>query len=109
MIALLCGLSIAAAGETSWEPGLARVEILSDDPGTWIHYELPLAHLRPSTAALRLVEQIQPVWRAPWTGITIGTSVAIQTVQLERAVGSREDLSWKKWAKARLIVERGRN
>ena len=87
-------------------PGLERVEILSEDPGTWLHYELPLAHHRPSTAALRLLEQVQPVWRTPWPDVLVGTSLAVQTVQLERPLGE-SPLRWSAGLQTALLCPRG--
>ncbi len=107
MIALLLGLSIAAADDSERSSGLARVELLSEDPGTWIHHELPLAHLRPATASVRLLEQVQPVWHTPWEGVTIGTSLAIQTVQLERPLKGHEQLSWSAGVQTKLLCPRG--
>jgi hypothetical protein len=107
MIGLMIGVSLAAAVPPEWTPGLDRVEILSEDPGTWLHHELPLAHHRPATASLRLIEQVQPVWRTPWEGVTVGTSLAIQTVQLERPLGTRHRLSWSAGVQTKLLCPRG--
>jgi hypothetical protein len=103
MIGLLLSLSMAMA-DPGWR--LERVEILSEDPGSWLHYELPMARYRPSTAALRFVEQVQPVWQTPWEGIVLGTSLSIQTLQIEQALGET-GLSWSAGVQTKLLCPRG--
>ena len=100
------GLSSLLFTAASAEVRLVRVEILSEDPGTWLHHELPMASSRPSTAAVRLLEQIQPVWQSPWPDILIGTSLTVQTVQLERDLGELP-LSWSAGVQTALLCPRG--
>ena len=106
MTAFMLILGLSAQASTPWTPKLDRVEVLSDDPGTWIHYELPMAHLRPSTAALRLIEQIQPIWNTPWEGVRIGTSLAVQTIQFEQPMGA-SNLGWGVGLQTKLLCPRG--
>ena len=102
ILGLIGALSVPAIAGVQ----LQRVEILSEDPGTWLHYELPMAASRPSTAAVRLIEQIQPVWQSPWTDIYIGTSLTVQTLQIERPLGD-ESLRWSAGIQTALLCPKG--
>ena len=102
MIGLFLSTTMAVAGTIS----LDRVEILSDDPGTWLHYELPLARHRPATAALLFIEQVQPVWQTPWRDVRVGTSLSVQTIQIERPLGSTP-LQWSAGLQTALLCPRG--
>jgi hypothetical protein len=73
------GLALLGAALAA-EPGLERVDILAAAPGTWLNDELPVAHQRPGVAAMRLVWQVQPVWRLPWERWQVRTSIASQTI-----------------------------
>jgi hypothetical protein len=63
---------------------LARIEAIADDPGTFLVHELPLLAARPGGTGLQLLAQVQPVWTAG--PVTVGTSIAAQTVQWEPAL-----------------------
>jgi hypothetical protein len=71
---MLLGAALAA------DPGLERIDVLAAAPGTWINDELPLALRRPGVATMRLVWQVQPVWRLPWERWQVRTSMSTQTV-----------------------------
>lgn len=62
---------------------LDRVDIVAADPGTWLNNEVPMLGATPALGLVRFVEQVQPVWRTPVDGLTIGTSVASQSVVYE--------------------------
>jgi hypothetical protein len=106
LVTLSLVLSSSSRAEEPRRVGLERVEILSEDPGSWLHHELPLAHHRPSTAALRFIEQVQPVWRTPWKGTLIGTSLTVQTIQFEKSMGEN-GLSWSAGVQTKLLCPRG--
>lgn len=74
-LVLLASPLRAAAGP------LARVEAVADDPGTFLVHELPLLAARPGATGLQFLAQVQPVWTAG--PVTVGTSIAAQTVQWE--------------------------
>ena len=48
----------AMAGPVS----LDRVDLLSENPGTWIHYEALTFGTYSTRPILRFVTQVQPVW-----------------------------------------------
>ncbi len=75
MIGLLAMVLCASAGP------LARVEIVADDPGTFLIHELPMIGARPGATLLHGLAQVQPVWKAG--PLTVGTSIAAITVQGE--------------------------
>lgn len=57
---------------------LDRVELLADDPGTFVYDELPLLAARPGGTALRAAAQVQPVLGFG-SGLTLGVSMAALT------------------------------
>lgn len=61
---------------------LDRVELLSDDPGTFAFDELPMLAARPGATGLRFIAQVQPVLRFD-SGVTVGASVSSLTVGWE--------------------------
>lgn len=85
---------------------LERVDVLSGDPGTWLYDEAPAAWVRPATAALRLVEQVQPVWRTPWEGWALGTSVRAISVLREGGFGQTR-WHWAAGVQTALMLPRG--
>ena len=101
-IAFSTVLSASAMGDVK----LTRVELLSEDPGTWLHYELPMANTRPGTAFLRLLEQVQPVWESPWENVVFGTSLTVQTIQFERPLGALP-VQWSAGVQTALLCPKG--
>ncbi len=87
--------------------GFDRVDIVSEDTGTWLNYELPMATVTPATSVVRFVEQVKPVWTTPVPGLTIGTSNASQSVGYERALLERYGLSWSVGLHTKLLLPRG--
>ena len=67
---------------------LDRVELLADDPGTFVSDELPLLAARPGTAGLHFVAQVQPVVRFD-SGLTVGASLSAWTVGWETRPDAR--------------------
>ena len=61
---------------------LDRVEVLADDPGTYVFDELPLLVARPGVTGLRFIAQVQPVLRFE-SGVTLGASLSSLTVGWE--------------------------
>ncbi len=64
--------------------GLDRVDVLSEDPGFWLADEAPRMSYATPTSAIRFVEQIKLAWFLPVDGLTVGTSLASQSVVYER-------------------------
>ncbi|MBM4389953.1 MAG: hypothetical protein FJ090_02415 [Deltaproteobacteria bacterium] len=60
-----------------------RVDILAEDPGTWINYDLPQAPVAFTQTAVRLVEQVSVQWQLPVTNLYLGTSIASQSLTYE--------------------------
>lgn len=77
-------ISLAAASEGV---RLARVDLLSLDPGTWINYELPDLTGAPARAGLRFLTQIKPVIALPYPGLSVGASIVSQSLHYERSLG----------------------
>ena len=102
MIAALL-LGQAMAGPVSFE----RVDLISEDPGTWIHYEAPTYGTYSMRPILRFVSQVKPVWSTPWEGVTVGTSLASQSVVYEAPLLPDAGLSWSAGVQTVLLMPRG--
>lgn len=83
MIPLVVLTGTALGGPLS----LARVELLSLDPGTFVGQELPLAGVRPGTTTARWLQQVQPVLRLGDGPLALGLSVASQSVSWDEPLG----------------------
>ncbi|MDD9935791.1 MAG: hypothetical protein OXT09_19425 [Myxococcales bacterium] len=90
-------------------PGFAfdRVDIVSEEPGTWLSYDLPLLDVAPATTGVRFVEQVKPVFTLPVEHLYLGTSIASQSLVYEAPVLAREGLSWSAGLHTRLLLPRG--
>lgn len=82
MIAWLAVASAIAAPRF----GVDRVDVLSEDPGLWLADEAPRLGTATSSSALRFVEQLKISWQLPVDGWFVGTSLASQSVVVERPV-----------------------
>ena len=102
MIALWLA-SVAAAGTV----GLDRVDLLAEAPSTWLNHELPRAGHSPRTAALRFVQQVQPVFYTPIDGLTVATSLSAQTLHLDHALVPRAGLSVGAGLQTQLLLPTG--
>lgn len=100
---------------------LQRLDLLSEVPGSFVNYDLPMARVNGVTTAMRWVEQITLVVDLPVEGLSTGVSLGAQTLWYERALapkaglfagaglqtdlllpkGAVMDLSWR-WSRMRL-------
>lgn len=74
-------LLVATALSASF--GLERVDLLSEDTGTFFHYDAPMVTVYPAIPAVRFVEQVKVVFGTPLKGVTAGLSIASQSVMWE--------------------------
>ncbi|HZN91700.1 MAG TPA: hypothetical protein VFB81_03320 [Myxococcales bacterium] len=68
------------AAPAPWSAGFDRVDLISEEIGTLLNYdvlELPLYPLKP---VVRFVEQVKVVFRLPWKGLYVGTSIESQSL-----------------------------
>ncbi len=77
MIALLLMHAVAGTG-----PHLDRIEVVSDDPGTFVYDELPMLRARPGATGLRALAQVQPVIGVG-RFVTVGVSLTALTPAVE--------------------------
>ncbi len=96
-------LSNAMAGPV----GFDRVDLISEDPGTWINYEVSTFGTYPTRPILRFVTQVKPVWTTPWEGITVGTSIESQSVVYEAPLLADQGISWSAGLQTKLLMPRG--
>ena len=75
MIAWLMALALAGPVR------LDRVDLISEANGTWLHDELPRAGTTPRFAAVRWLEQVQPV--IAYDRVQVGLSLRTQTIRYE--------------------------
>jgi hypothetical protein len=104
MLAAMTALVLAAqpAG-VRWE----RVDVLSEDPGLWLHQEAPRLAGEPATAGVRWLSQVKGVWSTPWRGLSFGVSLGSQSLVYEHPLVPRARLSLSAGLQTRLLLPRG--
>lgn len=104
MLALVTALVLAA------EPAgvrLERVDVLSEDPGTWLYQEAPRLRVDVLTPAVRFVTQVKLVWSTPVRGLGFGISVDSQSLVYEHPLLPRANLALSLGLQTRLLLPRG--
>jgi hypothetical protein len=69
-----------------------RVDILSEDPGTWLVDDAPRVALSPRLTALRWLEQVKVSAAIPRASLVIGVSASSQSLSLRRPLSHRVPL-----------------
>lgn len=87
--------------------GFDRVDILSEDTGTFLHYEVPMASARADITAVRFLEQVKPVFTTPVKGLYLGASISSQSVVYEYPLLPRYGLFATGGIQTRLLLPRG--
>ncbi len=107
-LALAAAALLSAPGAQADE-GLRfqRVDLVSEVPGTFVNYDIPMAGLNPVTAGLRWVEQIQVVMDLPVDGLSVGASIGAQSLFYERALVPKAGLSWGLGLQTDLLLPKG--
>ena len=98
-------LSLAAAPVR-----LDRVDVLSEDAGTFLNYDLALLPAYPTIGAARFVEQVKVVFAVPVRGLYAGVSIASQSVSFESPLWRGADgygLFWTASLHTRLLLPYG--
>lgn len=85
--ALVLSLVLAAdpepASATAWSAGFDRVDLLSEEIGTFLNLDLAELPVYPVKPAVRFVEQVKVVFRLPWRGLYAGASIESQSLVYE--------------------------
>ncbi len=84
-----------------------RVDLISEDPASWLNYDVPMAGVNATTVAVRWIEQVKVSWRLPTPGLTLGTSLASQSLFWERPVSVAAGLSAGAGVQTTLLLPRG--
>jgi hypothetical protein len=104
-------LSLVAASLTLAAPvRLDRVDVLSEDPGTFLHYDLPMAGAYAPMTAVRFLEQVKVVFTLPVNGLYAGASLSSQSLSYEGPLWRGEDgrgLFWTAGLQTRLLLPYG--
>ncbi len=104
MLALVAAVVLAA------EPAgvrVERVDVLSEDPGLWLHQELPRLGADALTPTVRFLTQVKVVWSTPVQGLGFGVSVGSQSVVYEYPLLPRANLALSAGVQTRLLLPRG--
>lgn len=108
-LGLAAGLSASAPAQAA-KFRLAWVDIVSEDNGTWLSYDLPMLGATPGTVGMRFLYQVQPVWGLPVENLYFGTSLQAQTLHYERTMKvslGPGDLGWYGGLQTRLFMPNG--
>lgn len=107
----LLALALAGPSDAHAEKfGLAWVDIISEDSGRWLNYDVPMLGATPGTVGMRFLYQVQPVWQLPVKNLYVGTSVSSQSLHYERSFSvdlGPGDLGWFSGIHTRLIMPQG--
>lgn len=87
--------------------GFDRVDVISEDPGSFLHYDVPLVGVYPTAPGLRFVEQVKVVFRLPVDGLYVGASLASQSLTYEWGLTKRVPLFLTGGLQTRLLFPRG--
>ena len=100
---MLLTLATATAAPVQFD----RVDLISEDPGSFVNYELAAAPTYPTKAAIRFVTQVKPVFEIPRVeGLTVGVSISSQSVVYERPL-LVDGLHWTAGVQTALLMPRG--
>ncbi len=67
-----------------------RIDLISEDPGTWLNYDVHYFSVFPTSTTVRWVSQVKAVWRTPYRGLHIGASLRSQSMVLEVPLATTE-------------------
>lgn len=100
--------ALEATGKTP-APSFAfdRVDLIAEDTGTWINYELPVIGASTTTSAVRFVEQVKVSVSLPVEGLYAGASIQSQSVSYEWLLAPRWGLGLNAGLHTKLLLPRG--
>lgn len=87
--------------------GFDRVDLISEDTGTFLHYEAPMAATRADITAVRFLEQVKPVFSTPVKNLFFGVSIASQSLVYEYPLLQQHGLFATAGLQTRLLLPRG--
>lgn len=99
--------SAVSAGRTWKGFGFDRVDLLSEAPGKWLHYDTLMITTYPAIPLVRFVEQVTVVFRLPWEGFHVGASVMAQSLTYEHPISALPGLSVTGGLQTRLLFPNG--
>jgi hypothetical protein len=103
-------LALVTAAVLAAEPtgvSLERLDLLSEDPGQWLHQELPRLGADALTPTVRFLTQMKVVWSTPVRGLGFGVSVGSQSLVYEYPLLPRANLALSVGMQTRLLLPRG--
>ncbi|EPX62568.1 hypothetical protein D187_008756 [Cystobacter fuscus DSM 2262] len=105
-------LSLVAAGLTlaAAPVRLDRVDLLSEDEGTFLNYDMPLFSAYAPITGGRFLEQVKVVLALPVSGLYAGASIASQSISYEGPLLRSQDgrgLFWVGSVHTRLLMPYG--
>lgn len=101
-------VSLLAAALAASPIAFDRVDIVSEDPGLWLNYDVPAARAYPISTGVRLLKQVKPVVRiVPVEGLYAGVSLQSQSVTYEGKLLPQYGLTWSAGVQTRLLLPTG--
>lgn len=105
MLIILFSCSPALAGPISFD----RVDLISEDPGTWINYEAPLLAGYATKGLVRWLTQLKPVWKTSVPGLYFGISFISQSLSYESKIHPSSPINWTVSYQSQLLLPKGAN
>jgi hypothetical protein len=87
--------------------GFDRVDLLSEDTGTWVNYELPLIGASTTTSLVRFVEQVKVSFTLPAERLYAGVSFVSQSLNYEYPLVPSWGLGLNAGLHTKLLLPRG--
>ncbi len=104
---VLGALLLAAPQAQAAKFRFQRVDLISEAPGSFLNYDLPMFDVNLQTSAIRWVEQIQVVFELPVQGLSAGISLDSQTLCYERPLLPAAGLYYGGGIQTDLLMPRG--
>lgn len=97
------------APAVSTGPSLAfdRVDLISEDPGTWLNDDLPMVKVNGIATALRFVTQIKTVIQLPVENLYLGLSLQSQSLAYEAPLVKGGAFFWSVALQTRYLMPTG--
>ncbi len=102
---LTLGLSTALAAPLTFQ----RVDLLSEDYGTWINYETPGLLNYPTRGFVRWAGQVKVVLDLPRPNLSLGISMASQSLTYENVLHEPSGFLWHCGLQTQLLVPKALN
>ena len=102
-------LVLLLSGVMASDFNFERIDIIAEDPGTWINYEVGSLPGYPTKGLVRWLTQIKPVVQTPVANLYIGLSLRSQSITYEVPIHEKLPLTASISLQTQLLLPKGAN